>query len=97
MRRLGFSRRRLGAIRWNVFVDPGRPDAIVETFLVRSWGEYVDVRERRRTVPERELQDAARALCSRKPTTRTLLSVARKPAAAPMPASTEVSCPRCDP
>lgn len=77
IRRLGFARRRLGAIRWNVFVDPERADAIVETFLVRSWGEYVDVRERRWTVPERTLQDAARALCSQEPTTRTLVSVAR--------------------
>ena len=46
MRHVGRSRRRTGALRWELFRDGGEPTRFVEFFLVGTWAEYVRQRER---------------------------------------------------
>ncbi len=53
-------RRRDGALRWAVFVDPAHPRRYVETFVVESWAEHMRQHERM-TVADRELQDQVNA------------------------------------
>jgi MFS family permease len=56
-------RRRDGALRWDVFIDPGRPGRYVETFTVESWAEHLRQHERM-TVADRELYERVNALHS---------------------------------
>jgi MFS family permease/quinol monooxygenase YgiN len=53
-------RRRDGALRWAVFMDPAHPRKYVETFLVESWAEHLRQHERM-TVADQELQDRVNA------------------------------------
>ena len=49
MRHVGRSRRRTGALRWELFRDGGEPTRFVESYLVGTWAEHVRQRENRLT------------------------------------------------
>jgi hypothetical protein len=68
-------RRRDGALRWGVFLDPVRPGRYVEIFRVESWAEHLRQHERM-TVADRELYDRVNALHagSRPPAVTHLIS-----------------------
>jgi MFS family permease len=53
-------RMRDGAIRWGIFRDTGKPERIVENFVVESWLEFLRERERM-TKSDRAILDHARS------------------------------------
>jgi predicted MFS family arabinose efflux permease len=53
---LRLSRLRLGAVAWEVLMDPAEPGAYVETFRLASWSDYVASETVRLTVPEQRLR-----------------------------------------
>lgn len=59
MRVVGRSRRRDGAMRWNVYRDVSEPTRYIETFLVENWGEHMR-QHARVTNEDREAELAAR-------------------------------------
>jgi MFS family permease/quinol monooxygenase YgiN len=42
----GQSRRRFGAIQWEMFRDPAEPDRFVEVYMVESWGDHMRQHDR---------------------------------------------------
>ena len=67
MARVGRSRRRTGAISWDLFRDGEKPTEFVETFLVPSWEEHRRQHEGRMTGADREFQERARELADGDP------------------------------
>ena len=61
MRHVGRSRRRTGALRWELFRDGGEPTRFVESYLVGTWAEHVRQRENRLTGADRRFKEQARA------------------------------------
>ena len=58
MRHVGRSRRRTGALRWELFRDGGEPTRFIESFLIGTWAEYVRQRENRLTGADRRFERA---------------------------------------
>jgi MFS family permease len=60
MRHVGRSRRRTGALRWELFRDGGDPTRFVESYLVGTWAEHLRQHEHRLTGADRQFEDEAR-------------------------------------
>ncbi len=61
MEELRVVRRRIGASRWGVFEDAGRPGRFVESLVVPSWGGYL-LQRSRYTAADKRIHDAVMAL-----------------------------------
>jgi len=62
MERVRRSRRRTGAVRWELYRDGEDPRRFVELFLVRSWDEHLRQHGGRLTGTDRDVEAAATAL-----------------------------------
>jgi MFS family permease len=60
MRHVGRSRRRTGALRWELFRDGGDPTRFVESYLVGTWAEHRRQHEHRLTGADRRFEEEAR-------------------------------------
>ena len=60
MRQVGRSRRRTGALRWELFRDGGDPTRFVESYLVGTWAEHLRQHEGRLTGADRGFEELAR-------------------------------------
>ena len=67
MDRVRRSRRRTGAVRWELYRDGEEPRRFVELYLVRSWEEHLRQHAGRMTGTDREFQEAALALAEGPP------------------------------
>jgi MFS family permease len=54
------SRRRTGALRWELFRDGSDPTRFVESYLVATWAEYLRQHEGRQTGADRRFEEQAR-------------------------------------
>jgi quinol monooxygenase YgiN len=54
------SRRRTGALRWDLYRDGAEPTRFVESYLVGTWAEHLQQHERRQTGADREFEEQAR-------------------------------------
>jgi len=70
---LRLSRLRLGALAWELLVDPAEPGTYVESFPVASWADHLAAETERLTVPEQRLRDRVHTALAREPHTRILL------------------------
>jgi quinol monooxygenase YgiN len=59
MRHVGRSRRRTGALRWELFRDGSDPSRFVESYLVGTWAEHLRQHHSRLTGAERRFEEAA--------------------------------------
>jgi MFS family permease/quinol monooxygenase YgiN len=59
MRHVGRSRRRTGALRWELFRDGTDPTRFVESYLVGTWAEHLRQREHRLTGADRRFEEEA--------------------------------------
>ena len=59
MRPVARSRRRTGALRWELFRDGNDPTRFVESYLVGTWAEHLRQHERRQTGADRALEERA--------------------------------------
>jgi MFS family permease len=59
MRRVGRSRRRTGALRWELFRDGADPTRFVESYLVGTWAEHLRQHEGRLTGADRRFEEQA--------------------------------------
>jgi MFS family permease len=66
-RALAASRRRTGAITWDLWQDIAEPTQFVEQYRLATWGEHLAQREERITGYDRELERQARALAAPQP------------------------------
>jgi quinol monooxygenase YgiN len=62
MERVRRSRRRTGAVRWELYRDGEEPRRFVELYLVRSWEEHLRQHAGRYTGTDRDFEEAALAL-----------------------------------
>jgi predicted MFS family arabinose efflux permease len=60
MDHVGRSRRRTGALRWELFRDGGEATRFVESYLVGTWAEHVRQHESRLTGADRRFEEQAR-------------------------------------
>jgi MFS family permease len=60
MGHVGRSRRRTGALRWELFRDGGDPTRFVESYLVGTWAEHLRQHENRLTGADRLFEEQAR-------------------------------------
>jgi len=60
MGHVGRSRRRTGALRWELFRDGGDPTRFVESYLVGTWAEHLRQHENRLTGADRRFEEQAR-------------------------------------
>jgi hypothetical protein len=60
MHHVGRSRRRTGALRWELFRDGGDPTRFVESYLVGTWAEHLRQHENRLTGADRRFEQEAR-------------------------------------
>ncbi|MDT7581379.1 MAG: hypothetical protein QOK35_2643, partial [Pseudonocardiales bacterium] len=60
MRRVGRSRQRTGALRWELFRDGADPTRYVESYLVGTWAEHLRQHEGRLTGADRRYEELAR-------------------------------------
>lgn len=60
MRHVGRSRRRTGALRWELFQDGSDPTRFVESYLVGTWAEHRRQHEDRLTGADRRFEEDAR-------------------------------------
>ena len=67
MEAVGRSRRRTGAIGWDLYRDGANPQKFVEIFTVASWDEHLRQHEGRLTATDRKLEERARALTNGQP------------------------------
>jgi MFS family permease len=74
MRGLEEMRRRDGALRWDLFVDPASRARYVETFLVGSWAEHLRQHDRL-TAADHAVQDRVRAAVQEPPRVSHFLHV----------------------
>ncbi|MEY9937506.1 MFS transporter [Streptacidiphilus sp. MAP5-3] len=80
MRPVEQSRRRTGAVSWDLYRDSAAPERFTEAFQVASWSEHLLQHDGRTTgYDERLLQDV-RSLAQGPPTVRHLLPSASRPA-----------------
>jgi MFS family permease len=61
MGHVGRSRRRTGALRWELFRDGGDPTRFVESYLVGTWAEHLRQHENRLTGADRRFEEQARS------------------------------------
>jgi MFS family permease len=61
MRRVGRSRRRTGALRWELFRDGADPTRFVESYLVGTWAEHLRQHEGRLTGADRRFEELAQS------------------------------------
>jgi predicted MFS family arabinose efflux permease len=59
MRHVGRSRRRTGALRWELFRDGSDPTRFVESYLVGTWAEHRRQHQNRLTGADRRFEDEA--------------------------------------
>jgi len=59
MRHVGRSRRRTGALRWELFRDGSDPTRFVESYLVGTWAEHLRQHEHRLTGADRRFEEQA--------------------------------------
>jgi MFS family permease len=59
MRHVGRSRRRTGALRWELFRDGGDPTRFVESYLVGTWAEHLRQHDHRLTGADRRFEEQA--------------------------------------
>ena len=59
MRHVGRSRRRTGALRWELFRDGSDPTRFVESYLVGTWAEHLRQHENRLTGADRRFEEQA--------------------------------------
>ncbi|MET0863643.1 MAG: MFS transporter [Nakamurella sp.] len=59
MQHVGRSRRRTGALRWELFRDGGDPSRYVESYLVGTWEEHVRQHDHRLTGADRRFEEQA--------------------------------------
>ena len=59
MRHVGRSRRRTGALRWELFRDGADPTRFVESYLVGTWAEHLRQHESRLTGADRRFEQEA--------------------------------------
>ena len=59
MRGVGRSRRRTGALRWELFRDGSDPTRFVESYLVGTWAEHLRQHENRLTGADRRFEEEA--------------------------------------
>jgi quinol monooxygenase YgiN len=59
MRHVGRSRRRTGALRWELFRDGGDPTRFVESYLVGTWAEHLRQHTHRLTGADRRFEEQA--------------------------------------
>ena len=57
MDRLRRSRRRTGAVRWELYREGERPERFVEQFVVSTWDEHLRQHSGRFTVADREVEE----------------------------------------
>ncbi|QHC19157.1 MFS transporter [Streptomyces sp. GF20] len=74
------SRRRTGALRWNLYQDAADPRRWVEVFEVASWSEHLRQHGTRLTGYDAELLTTARDLAEGEPEVRHLVPPADEPA-----------------
>ncbi|MEV5283908.1 MFS transporter [Streptomyces albidoflavus] len=74
------SRRRTGALRWNLYQDAADPRRWVEVFEVASWSEHLRQHGARLTGYDAELLTTARDLAEGEPEVRHLVPPAGEPA-----------------
>jgi quinol monooxygenase YgiN len=67
MRLVGRSRRRTGALRWELFRDGGDPRRFVESYLVGTWAEHLRQHEGRLTGADRRFEEQAERYTSGEP------------------------------
>jgi hypothetical protein len=60
MGHVGRSRRRTGALRWELFRDGGEATRFVESYLLGTWAEHVRQHENRLTGADRRYEEEAR-------------------------------------
>ena len=60
MRDVGRSRRRTGALRWELFRDGSDHTRFVESYLLSTWAEHVRQLEQRLTGADRSFEEDAR-------------------------------------
>jgi quinol monooxygenase YgiN len=65
MRHVGRSRRRTGALRWELFRDGNDPTRFVESYLVGTWAEHLRQHESRLTGADRKVRGPGVPLCAR--------------------------------
>ncbi|MDR2379476.1 MAG: MFS transporter, partial [Bifidobacteriaceae bacterium] len=66
-RALATSRRRTGAVSWDLWKDVADPTRFVEQYTLVTWGEHIAQREERVTGYDRELERQASALAAPDP------------------------------
>jgi MFS family permease len=59
MRHVGRSRRRTGALRWELFRDGGDPTRFVESYLLGTWAEHLRQHDHRLTGADRTFEEQA--------------------------------------
>jgi quinol monooxygenase YgiN len=59
MRHVGRSRRRTGALRWELFRDGSDPTRFVESYLLGTWAEHLRQHEHRLTGADRRFEEDA--------------------------------------
>ena len=73
MRHVRASRRRTGAVRWNLYRDAADPQRFVESFVVPSWGGHLRQHPERQTIIDQQLDQEVRALVATDPQIAHLL------------------------
>jgi MFS family permease len=67
MQRVGRSRQRTGALRWELFRDGNDPTRFVESYLVGTWAEHLRQHEGRLTGADRRFEEEARGYADAAP------------------------------
>ena len=67
MGHVGRSRRRTGALRWELFRDGGAPTRFVESYLVGTWAEHLRQHENRLTGADRRFEEQAHRYATGEP------------------------------
>jgi MFS family permease len=67
MSRVGRSRRRTGALRWELFRDGADPTRFVESYLVGTWAEHLRQHEGRLTGADRQSEELAQGYATGPP------------------------------
>src|SRR5690606_19216465 len=72
MQRVRLSRRRSGAVRWDLFRHGEEPERFVESYVVATWGEHLGQHHTRLAGADRGAGRAARALAEGRPVVQRL-------------------------
>ncbi|HET6664403.1 MAG TPA: MFS transporter, partial [Acidimicrobiales bacterium] len=67
MGHVGRSRRRTGALRWELYRDGGAPTRFVESYLVGTWAEHLRQHENRLTGADRRFEEQAHRYATGEP------------------------------